>query len=322
MSNTQNICLIGGSGFLGTELADQLSRLGSDGKSKRITVLTRDVRKMRSLRVVPSVNVEQVDPYNADALTDAFKDQDIVINLVGILNTSVGRGGTFEQAHVKLAENIIAAASKYNTRIIQVSSLHADAENGPSEYLRTKGRAADLLKQSGLPVTIFCPSVMFGNSDGLYTRFANLLQAMPFMPLACAEARFAPVYVGDVANAIVDAIDDPSTIGQSYNLCGPEVFTLQEIVQYTTDVLDIKRKIIPLPDGIAKIQAFVMELVPGKPFSRDNYNSMKVDSVCENSESHQPTAVSKIVPTYLGKMNRQSRLQHYRELARRDIPNK
>ncbi len=317
MSNTQNICLIGGSGFLGTELADQLSRLSA----KKITVLTRDLRKMRSLRVVPTVNVEQVDPYDADALADAFENQDIVINLVGILNTSVGRGGTFEQAHVQLAENIITAASRNNTRVIQISSLHADAENGPSEYLRTKGRAADLLNHSGLPVTTFCPSVMFGNSDGLYTRFANLLQAMPFMPLACAEARFAPVYVGDVANVIVDAIDNPDTIGQSYNLCGPEEFTLQEIVQYTSEVLGIKRKIIPLPNSIAKIQAFMMELIPGKPFSRDNYNSMKVDSVCENSDSHQPTPVCKIVPTYLGKMNRQSRLQHYRELARRDVPN-
>lgn len=321
MSTTQNICLIGGSGFLGTELADQLSRLGTDGKQKNITVLTRDLRKMRSLRVVPTLNVEQVDPYDPEALTRAFKDQDVVVNLVGILNTRVGRGGTFEDAHVTLAENIVTAASSANTRVIQVSSLHADAENGPSEYLRTKGQAADILKQSGLPVTVFCPSVMFGNSDGLYTRFANLLQAMPFMPLACAEARFAPVYVGDVAKAIIDSIDDHASIGQSYNLCGPEIFTLQEIVQYTANVLEIKRKIIPLPNGIAKIQAFMMELIPGKPFSRDNYNSMKIDSVCENSDSLQPTSVSKIVPTYLGKMNRQSRLQHYREMARRDIPN-
>jgi len=199
-----------------------------------------------------------------------------------------------------------------------VSSLHADANDGPSEYLRTKGQAVQLLQQSGLPVTVFCPSVIFGNGDGLYTRFANLLQAMPFFPLACAEARFAPVYVGDVSKAIVDAIDDPATIGHSYNLCGPDIFTLQEIVQYTADVLEVKRKIIPLPNAIAKIQAFVLELVPGKPFSRDNYNSLQIDSVCEDSDSQQPTSVRKIVPTYLGKMNRQSRLQHYRELARRD----
>jgi len=141
------------------------------------------------------------------------------------------------------------------------------------------------------------------------------------MPLACAEARFAPVYVGDVGKSIADAINDPATIGQSYNLCGPEVFTLQEIVQYTADVLEIKRKIIPLPNAIAKVQAFMMELVPGKPFSRDNYNSLQIDSVCDDSDSQQPTSIGKIVPTYLGKMNRQSRLQHYREAARRDLPN-
>ena len=313
MSNSQNICLIGGSGFLGTELADQISRVG--GKS--ITVLTRDVRKIRSLRVVPTVNVVEVDPYDPEALATALENQDVVINLVGILNKSVG--ANFEDAHVKLAENIIYAAKKQNTnRLIQISSLHADAEKGPSEYLRTKGKAAQLLKQSGLPVTIFCPSVIFGNGDGLFTRFANLLHAMPFMPLACAEARFAPVYVGDVAKRVVDAIDDQTTISQSYNLCGPEIFTLQEIVQYTADVLEIKRKIIPLPNAIAKVQAFMMELVPGKPFSRDNYNSLQIDSVCEDTDSSQATSVGKIVPTYLGKMNRQSRLQHYREIARRD----
>ncbi len=319
MSNTQNVCLIGGSGFLGTELADQLSRPGPDGKTNNITVLTRDDRKMRSLRVVPTVNVIQVNPYDPAALSRAFKNQDVVINLVGILNNSVG--ANFEKAHVTLAENIITAAREQNTsRIIQVSSLHADAENGPSEYLRTKGRAALLLKDSGLPVTIFCPSVIFGNGDGLYTRFANLLQAMPFMPLACAESRFAPVYVGDVSKAIVDSISDPESIGKSINLCGPDIYTLQEIVEYTAAVLEIKRKIVPLPNAIAKVQAFMMELVPGKPFSRDNYKSLQIDSICEDCDAKQATSVQKIVPTYLGKMNRQSRLQHYREMARRDTP--
>jgi len=124
--------------------------------------------------------------------------------------------------------------------------------------------------------------------------------------------------VGDVAKSVVDAIDDQTTIGQSYNLCGPEIFSLQEIVQYTADVLEIKRKIIPLPNAIAKVQAFMMELVPGKPFSRDNYNSLQIDSVCEDTDSSKATSIGKIVPTYLGKMNRQSRLQHYREFARRD----
>ncbi len=314
MSSNTNICLIGGSGFIGTELAAQLISAG-----KNIRVLSRDLRKMKSLRVVPTVDIHQVDPHDETALTQAFTNQDVVINLVGILNQSVGKGGTFAEAHTELARNIAAASKKAGVKqIIQISSLHADAESGPSEYLRTKGQACDILRDSGVPLTIFCPSVVFGNGDGLFTRFANLLHAMPFMPLACADARFAPVYVGDVARQIKQAIDDPEFIGKSINLCGPEVFTLREIVQYTADVLEIKRPIIGLPNGIAKIQAWVMEWVPGKPFSRDNYNSMQVDSVCEDSDSRQPTSVQKIVPTYLGKMNRQSRLQHYRELARRD----
>ncbi len=314
MSTPQNICLIGGSGFVGTELATHLARQG-----KNIRVLSRDLRKMKSLRVVPTVDVMQVDPHDRAALTEALRGQDVVINLVGILNTSIGKGGTFEEAHVGLAENIIAAARQTGiTRVVQMSSLHADAEKGPSEYLRSKGKAANLLQESGLPLTIFCPSVIFGNGDGLFTRFANLLRAMPFMPLACADARFAPVYVGDVAREITQAIDDPSSIGASINLCGPETFTLREIVEYTAEVLEINRKIIALPNGIAKIQAMVMELIPGKPFSRDNFNSLQVDSVCEECDTPQPTPVRKIVPTYLGKMNRQSRLQHYREMARRD----
>ena len=314
MNSNNNICLIGGSGFIGTELAAQLANAG-----KNIRVLSRDLRKMKSLRVVPTVDVQQVDPHDEESLTQALAGQDVVINLVGILNQSIGKGGTFDEAHSGLAKNIANASKKAGVKqIIQISSLHADAENGPSEYLRTKGEACKILKDSGVPLTIFCPSVVFGNGDGLFTRFANLLQAMPFMPLACADARFAPVYVGDVARQITLAIDETDFVGKSINLCGPEVFTLREIVQYTADVLEIKRPIIGLPDGIAKIQAWVMEWIPGKPFSRDNFNSMQVDSVCDDSDSHQPTSVQKIVPTYLGKMNRQSRLQHYRELARRD----
>ena len=195
MSSHSNICLIGGSGFIGTELAAQLSSAG-----KNIRVLSRDIRKMKSLRVVPTVDVQQVDPHDEESLTQALIGQDVVINLVGILNQSIGKGGTFAEAHVGLAKNIAAAAKKTQVKqIIQISSLHADAENGPSEYLKTKGEACNILKDSGVPLTVFCLSVVFGNGDGLFTRFANLLHAMPFMPLACPDARFAPVYVGDVA---------------------------------------------------------------------------------------------------------------------------
>lgn len=311
MATSQNVCLLGGSGFVGTELASQLVSRGNN-----IKVLSRDLRRLKALRVVPSIEVEEVDPYDSDALASALHGQDVVINLVGILNPSLG--GSFEQAHAGLAKNLIEAANKSGVRrVIQISALHAESADAPSEYLRTKGEAVKLLRESGLDVTFFCPSVIFGNGDGLFSRFANLLRAMPVMPLACADTRFAPVYVGDVAKQISDSLDDPQTYGKAINLCGPEIFTLREIVQYTADVLEIKRKIFGLPDAIAKFQGFMMEFVPGKPFSRDNFYSLQVDSVCEECDETQPTPVGKIVPTYLGKMNRQSRLQHYRQNARR-----
>jgi len=311
MSSLQNICLLGGSGFVGTELAAHLAERG-----KTIRVLSRDLRKLKSLRVVPTIELRQVDPYDAHALHEAVKDQDVVINLIAILNSGVD--GTFEKTHIGIAENIISAVRDTQVqRILQVSSLHADTE-GPSDYLKSKGRAGELLMQSGLPVTLFCPSVIFGNGDGLYTRFASLLRALPFMPLACPDSRMAPVFVGDVARVMADAIDNPETIGQSFNLCGPDEFTLREIVEYTADVIDVKRPIIGLPDFLARLQATIMEWVPGKPFTRDNYKSLQIDSVCNACDTPQPTPVSKVVPTYLGKMNRQSRLQHYRRMARRD----
>jgi len=317
MPSTENVCLLGGSGFVGTELATQLIKRGMT-----VRVLSRDVRRMKALRVVPGLEIRQVDPYDSTALNAALEGQDAVINLVGILNESVGRGGTFRQAHVDLTQNLITAAKANDiNRVVQIGALHADADNGPSEYLRSKGTAANLLLASGLDATLVCPSVIFGNGDGLFNRFANLLHAVPVMPLACAETRFAPVYVGDVAEVICNALDDPETIGKKLNLCGPDIFTLREIVQYTADTLAIKRTIISLPDALAKLQGAVMEWVPGKPFSRDNFNSMQVDSVCEECDTPQPTPVHKIVPTYLGHNNRQSRLQRYRQLARRGEQN-
>lgn len=314
MSSSQKICLLGGSGFVGTELAGQLAEQGS-----AIKVLSRDLRRLKELRVVPTVSIAQVDPYDQSQLAEALADQDIVVNLVGILNESVGKGGTFEEAHAGLADSIIGAAKVAGvSRIIQIGALHANADDSPSEYLTSKGRAANQLLESGLDVTVVCPSVIFGAGDSFFNRFANLLRAMPIMPLACADSRFAPVYVGDVAKAIIAAIDDPQSIGKTINLCGPEVFTLREIVQYTADTLNIKRTIVDLPDGLAKFQALVMEMVPGRPFSRDNFNSLQVDSVCEECDTPQPTPIGKVVPTYLGHMNRQSRLQQYRQLARRE----
>jgi len=315
MSRINNITLLGGTGFVGTQLTVDLAK-----HCDQVTVLTRHKQRCRDLQVLTNVDIQECDVHNEDALAEALKDANVVINLVGILNQSHGSDdNTFEAAHAELTRKVVEAVSRSSvSNYLHMSSLGADANDGSSEYLRSKGRAVDILQEGELDLTVFCPSVIFGNGDGLFTRFANLLQAMPVMPLACPDSRFAPVYVGDVATQIVQSINDPETFGQSYNLCGPDIMTLREIVEYTAEVLDVNRPIIGLPNGLAKAQAFVMEMVPGKPFSRDNYQSLQIDSICESCDTPAPTSIKKIVPTYLGKMNRQSRLQHYRELARRD----
>jgi NADH dehydrogenase len=201
-----------------------------------------------------------------------------------------------------------------------MSALNADASQGPSFYLRTKGEGENALhtfSSSRLGVTSFRPSVIFGPGDSFLNRFAMLLKIMPFFfPLASANARFAPVYVGDVADRFVAALDDKSTYGKHYDLCGPEQYSLKELVEYTATTLGLKKHVIGLPDFISKMQAYTLEWFPGKPFSVDNYNSLKLDSVCQQG-AHEPTSMDMIVPTYLGSNNRQTEYDALRKIARR-----
>ena len=178
--------------------------------------------------------------------------------------------------------------------------MNADV-NGPSHYLRSKGQAEHHLHSQceDVAVTIFQPSVIFGENDSFLNRFAQLLKFIPVLfPLACADARFSPVYVGDVVKSMVDSIDDKTTHAQTYPLCGPNTYTLKELVEYTASVSGHRCKVISLSPMLSKIQAQVFEYFPGKPLSIDNYNSLKVDSVCTN-DSSCTTALEDIAPNYL-----------------------
>jgi NADH dehydrogenase len=164
-----------------------------------------------------------------------------------------------------------------------MSSLGADATAAPSRYLRSKGEAEARVRASNpaLGWTIFRPSVIFGAGDSLTRRFAGLLRLSGgILPLARASARFAPVSVDDIAEAFRRALNDRATIGQTYELCGPQVMTLEELVRTTATVAGLPCRIIRLPDFIAFAQAMLMNLLPGKPFSVDNYRSLTVDNVC------------------------------------------
>lgn len=308
-------CVLGGSGFVGTWLVNALVAAGY-----QVRVPTRHRHRMRRLAVLDTVSVIEADVHDAETLTRLVDGCALAVNLVGILNEH--RRGDFEHVHVGLTRQLVAACQARGVpRLLHMSALHADAEKGPSEYLRTKGEAEDLVHGAGgVAVTSFRPSVIFGPDDSFFNRFAGLLKLTPLLfPLACPNARFAPVYVGDVARAFVNSIDNEATFGQRYDLCGPDTFTLKELVAYTARQIGVRRRIMGLGPGLSYLQAMLLERVPGKPMSRDNFRSLQVDSVCAGPPAPElgitPTAMDAVVPGYLGDRNRNTRLDRYRDRA-------
>ena len=317
----KNICILGGTGFVGQHL---VSRLVRDGHQVRI--LTRHRERHRDLLVLPTVEVIQANVHNETDLKKNFAGQDVIINLVGILNESGHNGKGFQRAHVQLAQKIVQACEQNKiTRLLQMSALNATADprQEVSHYLHSKGQAEQLVHViKSMDVTSFRPSVIFGPGDSFFNRFYRLLQLTPFiMPLACPNARFAPIYVGDVVEAFMHSLYDARTHDQHYDLCGPKTYTLLELVKYTASFLPYKRTLIGLGPILSKIQATLMEFATGKPFSRDNYQSLQIDSVCKGKFPDifqiTPHSIEEIVPQYLANQCARGRLQSFRNKARR-----
>ena len=281
----RTICVLGGTGFIGRAL---LARLAADGRP--VKVLTRDRTGHRDLLVLPTVRLARADVHDPAGLEREFAGCDVVVNLVGILNErrlGRGNGAEFRRVHTELPMKVVRACRTAGVRrYLHMSGLRADSRRGPSYYLRSKGEAEDFIRREcadGKPeFVIFQPSVVFGPGDDFVNRFATLLATVPgVMPLACAGARFAPVYVGDVAEAFARAVDDRTAAGRTFQLCGPDVLTLAEIVRDTAAALGLRRRILPLPAAVSRVQAAIMDYVPGKPFSTDNYLSATLDSTCD-----------------------------------------
>jgi NADH dehydrogenase len=298
---TSNICVLGGTGFVGTELITRLVREGY-----WVRVPTRSPGHGQHLRVLSTVELVTANVHDPRTLGQLLAGMDVIINLIGILNES-GRT-TFQSVHTDLAAKLLAAARAAKVRrLLQMSAAGADRERGPSRYLRSKGEAEALIRAAAghFDFTIFRPSVIFGPRDSLTNRFAALLR-LPggFLPLARSQARFAPVYVGDVADAFVRALDDRATFGETYELCGPEILTLEQLVRITAAVAQLPCRILRLPDALGRLQAAALGLLPGKPFSLDNFRSLTIDSVCTQDGLARlgisPRHMMAVLPFYLG----------------------
>lgn len=315
----KSVCLLGGSGFVGKHIASRLT-----AKGYHVLILTSRASHCNELRVLPNLNIIEIDIHNQSQLNTATANVDMIINLVGILNEKQHNGDGFRRAHIQLVHKIISACH-YNkiTRLIQMSALNADASHGTSHYLRTKGEAENLIHSfsTDIDVTSFRPSVIFGTDDSFFNRFASILKLSPLIfPLACAQAKFAPIHVEEVAEFFVDAISNKASFGKRIDLCGPETYTLKELVCFTSQQIGRKHWIISLPDSISKLQANLLEYVPGKPFSVDNYNSLKVDSICHQRQLYTArNSIQSIVPGYLGQKNKFYRDDQFRQHSRRNL---
>ena len=309
---TTSVCILGGTGFVGRHL---VNRLAAEGV--RCRILTRRPHRHRDVGVARGSTLVEANVHDRAELVRQFAGQDAVINLVGILNE--GGGESFRRAHYELPLSVLAACQTAGVpRLLHMSALNADAQRGTSEYLKTKGAAEDYLHANAgaVAVTSFRPSVIFGPDDSFFNRFATLLKIPGPFPLACAKARFAPVYVGDVAEAFARSLDDSATFDQRYDLCGPRVFTLRELVDYTVEAMGQRKPVIELSDALSRLQAKVLGVMPGRPFTMDNYRSMQTDSVCADDGLGRlgitPTDVDAIVPFVLGQRLPKQRLDSLR----------
>ncbi len=313
--NISPVLVLGGSGFVGRHVCEQLVRAGH-----QVTVPTRRASRAASVQTLPGLTVIEIDVHDDAALAALMAGHSAVVNLIAVLHGDEAR---FERMHVQLPQRIAAAMRQAGVeRLVHVSALGADLQ-GPSLYQRSKARGEAVLASAGLDLTVLRPSVIFGAEDRFLNLFADLQQVFPFMPLAGSGTKFQPVWVNDVAAAIVRCLQDRRTIGQTCEACGPETFTLGELVKRSGQWAGVNggkgRPVIPLPRWVGWLQALAMEMLPGEPLmSRDNLASMAVDNVASGqlpglqALGITPAALSAVAPTYLGHKGPRSRLEGWR----------
>jgi len=314
------VLILGGSGFVGSHLTRRLAREGH-----QVSVVTRYKPGCKHLWVVPQATIRQFDPFDSDRLAEELRGHDVAINLVGILNERGFGGQGFRRVHVELVEKTIDACVEAGVgRLIQMSGLNAG--QGESHYLRSRGegearvRAAD--RDGRVAGTILRASTIFGPDDSFLNRFAGLLKISPVLPLARPKAKFAPVFIDDVVEAFMRVLAEEETAGQTYELCGSEEWTLIDIVRWLRDQLELTRAVFGLPDALGRLQGMAFDFVPGKPFSSDNFKSLKLDSLCQSNGFQalgiRPWGMAERASGWLRPVGKQARYQKFRRQARRE----
>lgn len=299
--NDKLILVTGGSGFIGRAV---ITRLVQDGW--RVRVPSRDAARVRALNEEPGIEAVEADLQDGATLDNLVVGASAVINLVGVLHSRSGTpwGPDFDQAHVALPSRIVAACQKAGiSRLVHVSALGASA-TGPSQYQRSKAAGEEAVRSDTMAWTILRPSVVFGPDDSFLNLFAQLTKYFPALPLAGANTRFQPVFVEDLAEVITRSLTDDSAFGQTFEVAGPKVYTLAELVRYVCSITGRKRLVFGLPEPLAMLQAASMECLPRPPMSRDNVRSLRVDNVASGTPlpfDLTPTPLEDIAPGYLSK---------------------
>lgn len=312
----KKIGVLGGSGFVGSAI---VARLAAAGYAVKVLTRRRDTSKHLSL--LPNVQVAECNVMDDQALTLALQDTDAVINLIGILHQS--KRISFDAAHHQLPVRLAKICLELGImRLLHMSSLRAD-QSAPSLYLQSKaaGEAALLSLQDKLNLTIFRPSVIFGQGDSFINIFASLIKWLPVVMLAKPNAKFQPVWVEDVAACFVSSLENTDTYGQTYELTGPKIYTLRELLQTVMHTVGQQRPVIGLCDKLSYMQALMMEFLPIKLMSRDNVLSMKVDSVSAKPFPEvfgiAPTALEAVMPEYLIDQTARGAYDRFRRSAAR-----
>ena len=316
-----NILVLGGTGFVGRSVCEQLvTRNG--GAQGRISVPSRRPQRAAHLRSLPTLELVDANVHDDAQLAQLVAGRDAVINLVAVLH---GSEAEFQKAHVDLPRRLGAACAAANVRrVVHVSALGV-SDAAPSRYLRSKAAGERVLRGAGLDLTLLRPSVIFGEHDRFINLFASLQAVFPVMPLAGAKARFQPVWVEDVARAIVTCLDTPASIGQTIECTGPAQYTLADLVRLAGRWSGHVRPVLALPEFAGRLQAMAMEWLPGEPLmSRDNLDSMRVPNVASSNAPGlatlgiEATAIESVMPAVLGRRSGVARLDPLRRSAGRD----